>query len=245
MNDRLHLAAPVLWVLEIEQIHGDHLVECRLVFPVYLPVAGQARQTVHALPLPRFIVVKFIWGARPRPDQAHLAAKHVEDLGQFVQTAGAQNSPKRGQTGIAVSIELRHRTIDPHQFLEVVFMSLCLSAQLHCPELPDRKMSSPKTDTLLAVEDRAWRGESRHQHEQDHQRQPNRKRKQNAGKIENRFPPRRFWLGRYRQPAPNVNNVRRRAHEAKLPPLVIRPRCRVTSCIDLIKLFQLSYPANF
>src|SRR5438045_7806936 len=49
-------------------------------------------------------------------------------------------------------------------------------------------MSSSKADTLLAVEDWAWRGESRHQHEQDHQRQPNRQRKENAGNVESEFP---------------------------------------------------------
>jgi hypothetical protein len=51
-------------------------------------------------------------------------------------------------------------------------------------------MSSSKADTLLAVEDWAWRREPRHHHEQDHQRQPNRQRKQNARHIESKFPAR-------------------------------------------------------
>src|SRR5437762_5885755 len=85
-------------------------------------------------------------------------------------------------------MELRHRTIDSHQFLEVMLMSLCLGTHLHCPELPNVKMSSAETDTLLAIENWAWRGESSDQHEQKHQRQPNRQQKQNAGNIEGRFP---------------------------------------------------------
>ena len=64
-------------VLEIEQIHRDHLVERRFVFPVYLPVSGQARQTVYAFPLPRFIMGKFIWRARAAdpPDSSHREAR--------------------------------------------------------------------------------------------------------------------------------------------------------------------------
>jgi len=64
-------------VLEIEQIHRDHLVERRFVFAVYLPVSGQARQTVYAHSLPRLIMGKFIWRAGPgtRPDSSHREAR--------------------------------------------------------------------------------------------------------------------------------------------------------------------------
>src|SRR4029077_9101655 len=114
-------------------------------------------------------MVKFIWQARPRTDQTHLAAKHVEDLRQLVQTAGAQNSTKRGQARIAMSVELSHRAIGPHQSLEVVLVGFRLGAQLHCSELPDKKMSSSQANAFLAVENRTRRGDSRHQHEQNHQ----------------------------------------------------------------------------
>jgi hypothetical protein len=67
-------------------------------------------------------------------------------------------------------------------------VSLCLSTHLHGSELPDRKMPSSKTDALLPVEDRTRRSDSRHQHEQNHQRQPKRQRKQNARDIESEFP---------------------------------------------------------
>src|SRR4030095_15618951 len=104
---------------------------------------------------------KFIWRAGPRTHQTHLAAKHVENLGQSIQTARTQNSPERGQTRVSVSVQLRHRTIDPHQFFEVALVSLCLSAQLHCPEFPDVKMASAKADALLPVENRTTRSDSR------------------------------------------------------------------------------------
>src|SRR2546423_1819947 len=149
-------------VLEIEQIHRDHLVERRFVFAVYLPVSGQARQTVHAFPLPGLIMSKFIWRARPRTDQTHLTAKHVENLRNLIQTARTQNSPERGHPWVAVNIQFRHRTIDPHQFFKMALVNLCLRAQLHCSQLPDEKMSSAKADALLPVEDRTRRGDSRH-----------------------------------------------------------------------------------
>ena len=131
---------------------------------------------------------KFIWRAGPRANQAHVTAKHVEDLRQLIQAARTQKSAERGEACIAVSIQLCHRTIDPHQFLEVVFVSLCFGAHLHCPELPDKKMSSTESDAFLSIENRAWRSESRHQHQQDHQRQPNRQREENARDVESRFP---------------------------------------------------------
>ena len=60
-------------------------------------------------------------------------------------------------------------------------------------------MSSTKTDALLPVEDWTGRGDSRHQHEQDHQRQPHRQGKQNAGNIETRFPARPPAQRRWRE----------------------------------------------
>src|SRR6266404_191176 len=174
--------------LEIEQVHRDHLVERRFVLAVYLPVSGQARQTVHAFSLPRLIMGKFIWRARPRTNQTHLAAKHVENLRQLIQATRTKNSPERGQAWVAASIQLRHRTIDPDQFFQMALVRLCLSAQLHCPELPDKKMSSAKADAFLPIENRTRRSDSRHQHKQNHQRQPDRQRKQNAGNIESGFP---------------------------------------------------------
>src|SRR6266404_2643 len=77
-------------------------------------------------------------------------------------------------------------------------MRLCLGTHLHCPELPNGKMSSAKTDTFLAIENWAWRGDSRHQHEQNHQWQPDRQRKQNTSNAETSLAARGallpFWL---------------------------------------------------
>src|SRR5882724_6158066 len=67
-------------------------------------------------------------------------------------------------------------------------MRLCLGTHLLCPVFLVGKMFTPKTDTFLAIENWAWRADSRHQHEQNHQRQPDRQRKQNTSNIETGFP---------------------------------------------------------
>jgi len=84
-------------------------------------------------------------------------------------------------------------------------------------------MSPTKANAFLPVENRTRRSNSRDQHQQKHQREPQRQRKQNARHIERRFPPRHSPRGRQWNCVRNVNNLRRRAHEAKLPPLVTRP----------------------
>src|SRR5262249_61762376 len=62
--------------------------------------------------------------------------KDVENLRQLVQTARTQNPTERGQTGVAISIQLRHRAIDPHQILQIALVSLCLSrSEEHTSEL--------------------------------------------------------------------------------------------------------------
>src|SRR5262249_14195689 len=83
-------------VLEIEQIHRDHLIKRSFVLAVYLPISRQARQGIHAFSLPGLVISKFIWQTRARADQTHLPAKHVENLRQLIQSACAQNSPERG-----------------------------------------------------------------------------------------------------------------------------------------------------
>src|SRR4029078_8316570 len=112
-------------------------------------VSRQARQTVYAFPLPGLIMSKFIWRAGPRTDQTHPPAKAVKNLRQLIQTARTQNSPQRGQRWVAVNIQFRHRTIDPHQCFKMALVNLCLRAQLHCSELPDEKMSYAKAHELL------------------------------------------------------------------------------------------------
>src|SRR5262249_23665513 len=114
----------------------------------------------------------------------------VEDLGQLVQTAGTQNSPERGQAAVPDSIKLRHRTVGPHQLFEIAFVSLCFGAKLHGSKFPDKKLSATKTNALLPVENGTGRSNSRDQHQQKHQWEPQRQRKQNASKIETGFPAR-------------------------------------------------------
>ena len=67
-------------VVEIEQIHRNHLTKRRFVLAVHLPISGQPGQGVHTFVLPGFVFSKFVWQTRSRANQTHLPAKHVENL---------------------------------------------------------------------------------------------------------------------------------------------------------------------
>src|SRR5262249_58203601 len=114
----------------LDGTHTDHCVERPFICAVTLPVSGQPWQTVYTCPLRLLVMSKFIWRARPRTNKTHLTAKHVEDLRQFIQAACTQKPAKRGEAWIAISIQLRHWTIDFDQFIEVVFVSLRLRTHL-------------------------------------------------------------------------------------------------------------------
>src|SRR5262249_17986948 len=153
-----------------------------------------------------------VWQARARPNQAHLATKHIKDLREFIQSACPQNSPKWGQTRIATGVELRHRTVGPHQLFKIALVSLCLTVHFHGPELPNKKMFPTQTNAPLPIENGTGRSNSRDQHQQEHHRQPEGQRNKDAGKIEKRFPARHLWLRHHRQSGPNVYNTRQRRH---------------------------------
>ena len=158
--------------MQISQVHSDHVVEGRFVFAAHLPQAGKTGNSVYAFALPRLVICKFIRDAGSRSDQAHFAGKHIKNLRQFIQPACAQKPAKRGQTRIALGVQLGHRTICPDQLYEIALVSLSLGTYLHGPEFPDHKLTAAQANAPLPVENRPRRGESRHQHQQKHQGEP-------------------------------------------------------------------------
>ena len=106
-------------------------------------------------------------------------------------------------------------------------------------------MSPTKTNALLPIEDRTGRSNSRDQHQQKHQWQPERQRKQNAGKIEKRFPARHLWFGRHRHSGPDANNVRQRVH-GQAAALGHPPDIGKVSCyLYLVELLQTAVTLLF
>ena len=106
-------------------------------------------------------------------------------------------------------------------------------------------MSTTKTNALLPIEDRTGRSNSRNQHQQKHQWQPERQRKQNAGKIEKRFPARHLWFGRHRHSGPDANKVRQRVH-GQAAALGHPPDIGKVSCyLYLVELLQTAVTLLF
>ena len=80
-----HDTEPEGHVLGIKDVHVDHFSERGLVFTVDLPVSGEPGRRIDSFVLPHLITRKFMRGAGTRPDQAHFAAEHIEELRQFIQ----------------------------------------------------------------------------------------------------------------------------------------------------------------
>src|SRR5450759_4419576 len=110
--------------------------------------------------------------ARTRTDQTHFSAEHIENLGQFIQTARAQEAAPLNKTGIAAGIEFCHWAVKSHQRREILFVRSSLGVNVHRPELEDHKTISAIADALLTIKNRSGRSDLDPKHEQDHDRQP-------------------------------------------------------------------------
>src|SRR5690348_17161060 len=95
---------PVVDVLEIE---ADPILEILHVVPsAYLPETGQARPHAQATAMREVVeAFHFVNRQRPRTNEAHLAAKHVEELREFIDAELAQNFPEGRDPGILGHLE--------------------------------------------------------------------------------------------------------------------------------------------
>src|SRR6266436_9842257 len=106
----------------ISNIETNHFVECRLVLSTDLPQPGHARNRIKPTSLPRPILFRLIGNTWPRSDQAHFAAKYVNELRQFIETAAPNKIAERNDSGITGHIQLGHRFVGCHQASHVVLM---------------------------------------------------------------------------------------------------------------------------
>ena len=93
---------------------------------------------------------------RPRPDQAHVAAQDVEELGQLVDIRVAEPIADPSASGVVIEGPDRAR--------------LPLGIAPHAAELDDGEEPSPLPDPLLLVEDRPARGDQDRQGDDREQR---------------------------------------------------------------------------
>lgn len=175
-------------MLGIKDIHGDHLAESSLVFTVDLPVARQSGGRVDSFLLPRFVTFKFVWQAWTWPHQTHVSSNNIEELRQFVQTRSTQQTPQGYQPRITSFIELCHWRIVSDQVCEMSLMSLGFRIHFHASKLEDHEEPSAMTHALLSVENGSWRSDLNQKHDQNHDRQPERKTYGHQTQIKDAFP---------------------------------------------------------
>src|SRR4030095_15965350 len=97
---------PAVYIIEIESYPIAKI--SHLVTAANLPEAGQSRLHAQTAPLRTiFATFHFVDGQRARPDQAHVAQKHVQQLWQFVEAPAAQEATERGNTRIIFQFKNR------------------------------------------------------------------------------------------------------------------------------------------
>src|SRR3974377_269589 len=126
--------------------------------------------------------------AGTRPNEAHFAAEHVEELRQFIQSHRPKNTSPGNDARITGGVELCHRAIRLYELVHVTLVTLGLDIDLHSSELREYETFSPVAYALLPKKNRPGRNELNPQRDEDHDRQPEGQTQQNTGDVENAFP---------------------------------------------------------
>src|SRR5581483_12007826 len=92
---------------------------------------------------------------RPRPDERHLAAQHVQHLRQLVDRVAPQHAADRGDARVVLDLEKR-----PRRLVRRLERGLPLGCvDVHRPELEHAELALAEADAAVAVEDRPGRVE--------------------------------------------------------------------------------------
>src|SRR6185369_9621288 len=82
--------------LEILHVELDHLVEREMVAAANLPQPGNSWRRLQAPQMPRLVEFKLVGQSRARPNQAHLAVYHVDQLRQLVDAEATEPTAHGG-----------------------------------------------------------------------------------------------------------------------------------------------------
>ena len=104
--------------------------------------------------------LQFIWNRWPRPDERHLATKHIEKLGQLVQ-AGLAQPPAHPGDRVAplelVQIVRSREGVRADDLLDVFAMRRLIGSLVHRAELQQGELVHVDAESRLAEEDGARR----------------------------------------------------------------------------------------
>src|SRR5205814_7364380 len=116
----------------------------------HLPEAGHARHEVEAAALPAVDAAILVGHERPRPDEAHLAANHVDELGQLVQIGAAKEAAHTRDAWVLGHLEEALGALVARHELRLHRVG----AVVHRAELEDPEGLAVAADAPLAEQDR-------------------------------------------------------------------------------------------
>ena len=83
-------------MVDVLHVEVHPLLESDLVAAAHLPEAGEARAHREPAALPRLVLRHFAGQGRPRTDDAHFAAQHVDELRELVDAELADEATHGG-----------------------------------------------------------------------------------------------------------------------------------------------------
>src|SRR5262245_21734022 len=84
--------------LHVIEVQFEAFLPAQFITAVHLSEPGDARADVMSASLLWGVKRQVLHQQRPRANEAHLAGEHVPQLGNLVQTRGAEQAPKRRET---------------------------------------------------------------------------------------------------------------------------------------------------
>src|SRR5437016_12845660 len=92
-------------VLNVLEVHTDHLLEGNLAAPLQLPKASDPGQLSQSLVMPVSIAGDFVRRHRTRPHKAHVSFQYVQELRQLSHTELPQKSAESRHSGVIGELE--------------------------------------------------------------------------------------------------------------------------------------------
>src|ERR1035437_750054 len=164
-GEDLHVQ-PETPILDVGSVEGDVAVEGGVLPRLNLPEASHAGEDVEAAKVGDVILLDLGGHGRAWANQAHVSAKNVVELGQFVEGVFAQEAPDSGDAGIVGDFEQNAVALVPVQ--KVLFQLVRIDA--HGAELVASEGAALAPHTLRAIEDRAVRVELHSRDQEEHER---------------------------------------------------------------------------
>ena len=157
-------------MLRIPDVERKPLIPRETIPPVNLSPPGDTGPDRVSEAFALAVIGQIFGQERPRADQAHLTAQHVEKLRQLIKTGVPEYSPKRRD---AMRIELR--------------LALTFAIHAHRPEFQHRKEPAIQAWTALTEQNRRTHGRSNADRHHDQERARDHQAHRGCDKVDKAF----------------------------------------------------------